>query len=226
MNRTHTIVVAVLMLWTPGQSSAGVFQRDWKTPGDGLLTYDDVNQREWLDVTQTRLSLFPPPVPVPIQFDVEARYQRVVSELLPGGMFEGFAVATSMDVIALAESAGIDTATNSFAINGAPVSRLIALLDPTFGTPPGLARAQGLIGELAGIPFINKRLAAIFHYDPPPSALFVITADDDSLAKPQFSGVMLYRVAVPEPSGFGVACVVTLLLYLTGPRRTFRSRYR
>ena len=30
--------------------SAAVFERDWKTPGDGLLTYDDVNRREWLDL--------------------------------------------------------------------------------------------------------------------------------------------------------------------------------
>lgn len=35
---------------------AAVISRDWKTPGDGLLTYDDVNQRVWLDLTESRLA--------------------------------------------------------------------------------------------------------------------------------------------------------------------------
>jgi hypothetical protein len=37
------------------QAEAAVFERDWKAPGDGLLTYDDVNQRVWLDLSETDL---------------------------------------------------------------------------------------------------------------------------------------------------------------------------
>jgi hypothetical protein len=59
MNRT----LLCLLTWfavSVGQPARGaVFERDWQTPGDGLLTYDDVNRREWLDVTQTQLWLFP-----------------------------------------------------------------------------------------------------------------------------------------------------------------------
>jgi hypothetical protein len=61
MNRLRTLAFATLFLWTPGQLLAGVFSRDWKTPGDGLLTYDDVNQREWLDLSVSRLDQFPVP---------------------------------------------------------------------------------------------------------------------------------------------------------------------
>jgi len=76
-------------------------QRDWKNPGDGLLTYDDANQREWLDLSQTLLtSQFP-------GADREAKYLYVVGQTGTGGLFDGFSVARSPDVIALAQSAGI-----------------------------------------------------------------------------------------------------------------------
>ena len=52
---THLSIV--LSLFAINNSSAEVFERDWKTPGDGLLTYDDVNRQEWLDLTETQLFL-------------------------------------------------------------------------------------------------------------------------------------------------------------------------
>jgi hypothetical protein len=81
-----------------GSADAAIFQRDWKAPGDGLLTYDDVNQRVWLDVTESQLSKFPEP-----------RLDNALAELAPGGMFNGFTFAKRNDVFALAQSAGIDT---------------------------------------------------------------------------------------------------------------------
>jgi hypothetical protein len=41
-----------------GQARSEVISRGWKTPRDGLLTYDDVNRREWLDLTESVLSQF------------------------------------------------------------------------------------------------------------------------------------------------------------------------
>jgi len=54
-------LAALLALSCAPASQAAVFERDWKEPGDGLLTYDDVNQREWLDVPLSLLVHFPSP---------------------------------------------------------------------------------------------------------------------------------------------------------------------
>ena len=69
---------------------ADVFERDLVPgSGDGLLTFDDVNQREWLDLTESILVNFP---------------DGAVNELEPGGVFEDFTWATAEDVRSLAES--------------------------------------------------------------------------------------------------------------------------
>jgi len=110
-------LVVVTYLAVAASLPAAVFERDWKMPGDGLLTYDDVNQREWLDLPVSLLSQFPTP-----------RYENAVAETAPGGVFEGFTLAKSPDVIALAESAGIDMSTIEYEVNGETISRLVGLL--------------------------------------------------------------------------------------------------
>ena len=98
----RTLVPFSLMLLFPciHSASAAVFERDWQSPGDGLLTYDDVNRREWLDLSVSRLDQFPEP-----------RLENAVAEIAPDGLFEGFKWAKRHHVISFAESAGIDTTT-------------------------------------------------------------------------------------------------------------------
>src|SRR5688500_17581151 len=103
MNRRWLILL--VLLFPAVHAEAAVISRDWKTPGDGLLTFDTVNQREWLDLSQTILnSQFP-------GTNREARFSYVVSQTSAGGLFQGFAVAKSQDVRNLAASAGIDVST-------------------------------------------------------------------------------------------------------------------
>ena len=52
-----------IVLVAPSARGA-VFERDWKTPGDGLLTYDDVNRRVWLDLPFT-IEMFPVELRIP-----------------------------------------------------------------------------------------------------------------------------------------------------------------
>ncbi len=47
----HRLLFALLLIASP--VGAAVFSRDLYESGDGLLTYDDVNQREWLDFSVT-----------------------------------------------------------------------------------------------------------------------------------------------------------------------------
>jgi hypothetical protein len=190
----------VLLAGTP--SSAAVFERDWKTPGDGLLTYDDINQREWLDLTETQLFKFPGGT-------LEEQYLAVVAETAPGGMFNYFAPAASCDVIALAASAGIDTSTELASINKTPALNLIDLLgvlastsgsaiSPGVVTPSGSSLTSDVIFYSAG------RSASSAGYD----------SDKSVLA---YHGVWLYR-QVPEPQG--------ILLFLSFSIILLSKRYQ
>ena len=112
-------IVACLFLFST--TSAAIFERDLLTPGDGLLTFDDVNKREWLDLSESLLEQFPGD-------NLEENYQSVVTETGVRGIFEGFSVAKGDDAEALAISAGIDiclidpcAANEPRATNGSPV---------------------------------------------------------------------------------------------------------
>ncbi len=43
---TRLVIIFITLLAT-FPLHAAVIEHDFLTPGDGLLTYDDVNQREW-----------------------------------------------------------------------------------------------------------------------------------------------------------------------------------
>ena len=123
MNRF--LFAACVLFWatSPNITHAAVFERDWQLPGDGLLTYDDLNRREWLDIPDSLLSQFPG--------TLLERIDLAIAELEPGGLFEDFTLAKSPDVIALAQSAGIDTGTDDFDVNHDPTEQLISYLSPT-----------------------------------------------------------------------------------------------
>ena len=208
-------LVVVTYLAVAASLPAAVFERDWKMPGDGLLTYDDVNQREWLDLPVSLLSQFPTP-----------RYENAVAETAPGGVFEGFTLAKSPDVIALAESAGIDMSTIEYEVNGETISRLVGLLGPTIGSLPGFARSQGFLDERA-LPFpgapSTTPVAAIFHHDPPDDARLLFTASEDLLAV-QSAGLMLYRV-IPEPNTICLIALMGLIVAATRMHRGITSKF-
>jgi hypothetical protein len=217
------ILLSAAVIMPLSFASAAVFERDWNTPGDGLLTYDDVNQREWLDVTETELFLFPVPGD---GLQTEARYQQVVAELSPGGMFEGFTVAKRADIIAFAQSGGINTATFDFEANQAAVRNVINLLGVSFGNLDGRAASMGFIDELPSPPpascALPCRISAMFELIPPTSppdfAGVYFSASDDRVTRSLAPGVMLYRAVVPEPS------TLMFVAVLVGCAVSFRSR--
>ena len=119
-----TTSLLALLLMISATVEAAVIERDCRDAGDGLLTYDTVNQREWPDLTETQPFKFPGET-------LEERYQAVLVETLPGGVFGGFTPATRDDVFTLAESAGIDTTTTDFDANQVPVHQLISMVGMT-----------------------------------------------------------------------------------------------
>jgi hypothetical protein len=188
-------------------ANAGVSSRDWKTPGDGLLTYDDVNRREWLDLSVS-LTL-----PVP-------RFESVIAELEPGGIVQGFTIAKRADIVSMAESAGIQVEVFDFATNVAATDRLIDLLGETRGSPTGEFRtATGLLDEtvIMGPPRI--RLGALFQYSSTSGsggyAGLSVVSHTDGLSQTG-SAVYLYREVIPEPScvALAIAAVACFILKL------------
>lgn len=202
MNARSLLGLVVVFFLSATLSHAAVFERDWEDapPGNGLLTYDDVNQREWLDVTETILADFRGDCDT-----FECIYQNVLAETAPGGMFPGFLPATGDDVIALAQSAGIDTSTLDFATNEVAASELVALLGPTVTSSAGSA-ITALTQEIN--PATNVRVPANISVSPSGAGLTLPSNFPGDGGATRFVGVFLHRKAIPEPS----SCVVTGLL--------------
>jgi len=189
MKRINHLSLTLFLILSPYVSLAAVFERDWKTPGDGLLTYDDVNQREWLDLSQTLLVSFP-----------NLSVFDVIAELDPGGQFEGFFVAAPSDVSALAQSAGIDTLTLDFDVNGVNTGNLIDILGPTVGPPVSEGSlASFVVGHLEpgmGTAFFQYRAVEEI------AGLQQGIGAGGDFIRPANAGMMLYRNAVPEPASW------------------------
>jgi hypothetical protein len=183
-----------------GEICGAVFERDWQTTGDGLLTYDNVHRREWLDLTVSRVDQFPEPW-----------LENAIAQISPGGMFDGFRLAKRKDVVALANSAGIAAGTSDPSINYVPVSELIDLLGATLDVSHFVRsrRSTGFIDEVdpwgrqVGSEFLwNKQHASA----PPSNASYYISASNDLLTLGS-TGLMLWR-PVPEPSALLLVAIL------------------
>ena len=152
-NLSVASLILILML-LGSVSRAAVIERDWLAPGDGLLTFDDVNNREWLDLSETLLVQFPGADSGAGKLeDLEVRFQSVVTETEVGGRFEGFTVAIGDDIVALAESSGIDTSTFELETNSV-AAEILSTFD-TWMTPfvnsSRLACLVATMGKWTGI---------------------------------------------------------------------------
>jgi hypothetical protein len=195
MKRFLPFVTCVLLLFG-SNASAAVFERDWKTPGDGLLTYDDVNQREWLDLKETLLGNW-------------GRYPaNIVSELGIGGFFHGFDTARPEDVMDLARSAGIDPTTLDFAVNNLATAALIDLLTDTIESGQ---RSLGLVVEYVRptYSFPDQSVLNVFVSSAEHLAGINSFSFSEMTSDRPFSivGMFLYR-GIPEPSGFALSMLV------------------
>lgn len=175
---------------------ATVLERDWRSPGDGLLTFDDVNQREWLDLSASTMAQFPAP-----------RLENALAQLQAGGLFADFTFAKRGDVLELALSAGIDPNTDSYARNASATRSLIELLSPTPPFTGEVLHSIGIVDEIPGPPFFPLNQSSDFRFDPnsgPEGRAGVAIFPGNDLAALRAVGLMLYR-NVPEPGGIVLA---------------------
>lgn len=111
---TLSVVVAFL-IGMSRKVPAELIERDWKTLGDGLLTFDQMSGREWLDLTLT-----------------EGMSTVEVSAQLDGNReYSGFTFASVDDVVELLTHAGIDTNTEVTEEGLDPAMHLSELLGVT-----------------------------------------------------------------------------------------------
>ncbi len=209
MNVKSLLAGFTLLVLFSATAGAAVISRDWKTPGDGLLTYDTVSGREWLDLTETRLSQY-------------GSFELVLMQTQFGGDFEGFVPASITDVIELASSANIHTDSIAFALNYVATDDLITRLSPTLLSGNETRSALGLTKEFAStLPTSPDQIVGAFEVIP--------IRDHAGLTFPLFAnlgdrphqvvGVFLYR-PVPEPKmsvlafmAIGMAGSYVLFLY-------------
>lgn len=129
MNRRILFFCAAAVWYlTPlaNQTSAAIIARDFRSAGDGLLTYDTLNQREWLDLNET----------------FGKSVEEIEIELTDAGEYRKFHLATFEDVRSLAISVGFDPARipgkQDFDVAHALFTKVAGDLGPSVWLAPGL----------------------------------------------------------------------------------------
>ena len=197
---------AFFLVATVSLAAADIYERDWNHAGDGLLTVDDVNMREWLDLTETQ-GMF--------VADISARLETE-------GEYAGFSIASVPDVADLATSAGIDTS-GIWSDNTVPARRLIGLLGETGNGGFALQTSAGLALEAMSGEITTIGITISYLSDPDVASCCRFPG---AVNFPQDRGIWLFR-PVPEPSSallFGLA--TTFLLPCLLSRRSTVSHVR
>lgn len=118
LQRTARICFGMLLYLSAGSGQAALISMDWKSVGDNLVTRDTNSGLDWLDLTETN----------------NLSRDFVLTQLVPGGLFEGFRYATSSEVVALWQNLGVDVS--------AGATGLIS------GEDPGVLSGANLFGNI------------------------------------------------------------------------------
>lgn len=211
---TRLILLPAVMAGVLGSyGHAELIERDWKTPGDRLLTYDTRTELEWLDVSVSLL----------VQFDpnsITVAVQQALLELDEGGRFEGFTLASKDLTLELMQSAGIDTAVErSEEPNDIASAESVIDLLGVETLWRGVA-VHGVVDE-PGDPQMGPQVRQSFFVGVSPATRLRPNGKRDSyfssgsdIYVPRTTGLYLSRIAVPEPATFGLL-VVQLAALLT-----------
>ena len=217
--RTFMLAIAIAPALI-GNLPAAIVSRDFLAPNDGLLTYDVTTGREWLDILAT--------YGVPIN--------ALPAQLAPGGILQGFKLASLADVDAFVKSAGFDGVGTSWIGDPSEIQdydktyALVNILSGVHATGGLLHEAwltSGLVSDgltehgyqdvaiiaVPGEPLIPGALNPPL-YGPRTFAYIATFRDafDNYPTNPTY-GFWLFRdAAVPEPSTVGLLAIVLPLV--------------
>lgn len=89
------VVYALVTVLFSTTTNAALVERDWKTSGDNLITYDPGTNLDWLELTAS----------------LGVSYNSMILEFGVGGQYEGFRYATQADILTLWGNAGTQATT-------------------------------------------------------------------------------------------------------------------
>jgi len=93
MNNKQLGLTFLLLTCFSAISKASLLEVDYLSAGDKLLTRDTVSNLEWLDLTRT----------------INISHTEMLTELDPGGRYEGFKYAVVDDIDTLQVNAGLQS---------------------------------------------------------------------------------------------------------------------
>lgn len=152
--QVESIVVTLVAFLFSSAAVADVIDQDWKTPGDANALFDTATSIRWLDLSMT----------------ADISHDDVVANLVAGGLFEGWRLATQTEVLELWGHAGITNAEREWVTYQYPqVNDMVTRLGPTQMIEPGLFPvATHTVGMVEGGPALpsNERWAMELTYAP------------------------------------------------------------
>jgi len=125
----NAVTVATALVLSTSVNAA-IISTDWNAVGDNLITHDTVSALNWLDLTETN----------------NLSYSAVVAQLGAGELYEGFRVATTLEVVALWSNFGVDLSA------GVP-SYVRSAPDP------GIQQASQVLGNI-----VNEYQSAVYSH--------------------------------------------------------------
>jgi len=191
------VIVAVAQTLFPLQQGQAALISADSPFGPGTITLDTVTQLRWLDLTVT----------------TNRSYNNIVSQLAPGGIFEGFRYANNSEVSQFWVNAGILDQSGSFTTNNfEPVSSFISLVGQTGGQPGLASSAFGLSSTPLGLNSHASEFVETFLPAGRGRAVLMFNGyGSDDLARPDAGH---WLVSVPEPGIFALLTVGGLSLSL------------
>jgi len=117
------VCISILFSILSVSSNAALIGSDWQTTGDNLITQDTTTGLAWLDLSAT----------------ANVSYDDVVISLETGGVFQGFRIATQVEVLDFWANAGVTNTERSWVISQfTEVKNLVDRLGPTLMVEAGL----------------------------------------------------------------------------------------
>lgn len=182
-----TLLAFALLVWGM-HAHATIINQDWQTVGDANLLYDTDTGLRWLDLSMT----------------AEVSHDAVVANLGPGGVYEGFRLATQSEVLTLWANAGITNTERTWVTyQYTPVRDLVQRLGPTVMVEEGMFPfATHTIGMAEGGPALPENLRWAMELTYAPDGLNTRTSAnhytwDVSVADMHYSTYLVQAVPLP-----------------------------
>jgi len=182
MHRLTTLGIYATILASIGTpANAELIERDWQSTGDAALTYDTETGLEWLDITLTAAQ----------------SWNEVASQLITGGIYDGFSFATEEQTLGIFGAVGLHEHPLGNTTAGNKIQRLQSFWGVTWDLGTG-GRTAFLTAHTDGLPAGQHWLGRIVWLDPDNTGVTATYEGVDDTFASTNNGSALVRSAVPS----------------------------